>query len=68
MNNPLDIFRMIKNPKEFVINFAKQNSNPMMNNLIQMAEKGDTQGLENFARNMFKEQGQDFDQIKDSLK
>ena len=47
MNNPLDIFRMIKNPKEFVINFAKQNSNPMMNNLIQKKEKGEyTFGIE----------------------
>ena len=61
MNNPLDMIRMIKNPKQFVMNYVKQNNNPMMNNLIQMAEKNDTQGLENFARNLYKEQGKDFD-------
>lgn len=37
------------------------NANPMFANLINMAQKGDTQGVENFARNLFKEQGRDFD-------
>ena len=37
------------------------NPNPMFKNLIGMAEKGDTQGVETFARNLFKEQGRDFD-------
>lgn len=36
-------------------------SNPMITNLITMAKKGDTQGVETFARNMFKEKGRDFD-------
>lgn len=36
-------------------------SNPMMSNLIKMANAGDTSGVENFARNMFKEKGRDFD-------
>lgn len=35
--------------------------NPMIANLITMAKKGDTKGVENFARNMFKERGRDFD-------
>ena len=62
MNNPLEMLKMIKNPKQFVMNYMKQNNNPMLNNLIQMAEKGDTQGLENFARNIYKEQGKNFDE------
>jgi hypothetical protein len=33
----------------------------MLKNLIEMAEKGDYQGIENFARNYYKEQGKDFD-------
>lgn len=37
------------------------NSNPMFNNLISMAKKGDKQGIETFARNIYKEQGRDFD-------
>lgn len=48
-------------PKEMVLNILRQNSNPMINNLIQMAEKGDNKGIENFARNIFKDKGMDFD-------
>lgn len=36
-------------------------NNPMMANLIKMANSGDTNGVEKFARNMFKEKGRDFD-------
>ena len=35
--------------------------NPMMNNLIKMAKSGNIQDVENFARNVFREQGRDFD-------
>ena len=64
MNNPMQFMNMlngIKNPKEAVINMIKSNNNPMVKNLVEMAEKGDTKGVENFARNMLKEQGRDFD-------
>lgn len=65
-NNPLNTIKnFIKqqgSPKELLINFMQRNnSNPMMNNLIQMAKNGDTKGVEQFARNAFKEQGRDFD-------
>lgn len=63
MNNPLDLIKMIKNPQQFVMDYMKKTSNPMLNNLIDMANKGDAKGVENFARNMFKEKGQDFDEI-----
>lgn len=36
-------------------------NNPMMANLIKMANAGDTSGVEKVARNMFKEKGRDFD-------
>ena len=36
-------------------------SNPMMSNLMKMANAGDTDGVEKVARNMFKEKGRDFD-------
>lgn len=36
-------------------------NNPMMVNLIKMANAGDTGGVEKVARNMFKEKGRDFD-------
>ncbi len=35
--------------------------NPLINNLIQMAKSGNVQNVENFARNLFREQGRDFD-------
>lgn len=64
MNNPMQFMSMlksIKNPKEAVINMIKSNNNPMLKNLVEMAEKGDTKGVENFARNILKEQGRNFD-------
>ena len=61
--NPM---QMLKNfimkgfsPQKIVEQMA--GSNPMMSNLMKMANAGDTSGVENFARNMFKEKGRDFD-------
>lgn len=64
MNNPMEMLKTMfgkLSPKQIAINMIKNNSNPIFSNLIQMAEKGDQQGVENFARNYFKEQGKDFD-------
>ena len=64
MNNPMQFMNMlngIKNPKDVVINMIKSNNNPMVKNLVEMAEKGQNDKIEEFARNMFKEQGRDFD-------
>lgn len=60
-------FNMLKgmmgnmNPKNMAMNMLKNNTNPIFNNLIDMANKNDVKGLENFARNYMKEQGKDFD-------
>lgn len=64
MNNLIEMFKKFSgnlNPQQLVMNMMKQNSNPVISNLIEMANKGDTKGVENFARNYFKEHGQDFD-------
>lgn len=64
MNNPMQFMNMlkgIKSPKDTVINMIKTNNNPMVKNLVEMAEKGDSQGVENFARNLYQQQGRDFD-------
>ena len=64
MNNPMqfiNMFKGIKSPKDAVINIIKTNNNPMVKNLVEMAEKGDSQGVENFARNLYAQQGRDFD-------
>ena len=64
MNNSINIIKMMigkGNPKEMVMNMLKNNSNPVFANLIDMANKGDTKGVENFARNIMKEKGMDYD-------
>ena len=62
--NPMNMLRMAmsggRNPQE-VVKQLIGNGNPMLNNLDKMAEEGDYQGVENFARNLCKEQGRDFD-------
>lgn len=59
--NIIQLLKTIKNPRQIVQQFMNNNQNPMFNNLMQLANKGDTQSIENFARNMMKEQGRDFD-------
>lgn len=65
------------NPVQMIQNFMKNggnpqqlmtkalamagNNNPMIANLVQMANSGNTQGIEQFARNYMKGQGKDFD-------
>lgn len=68
MNDIITFIKAIKNPQEFVLNQLCTNTNPMLKNLVEMAKNGDTQGVENFARNILKEQGQDFDQIMSIFK
>ena len=36
-------------------------SNPILDNIINMAQKGNTSGVETFARNICKQRGIDFD-------
>lgn len=50
-----------KNPQLIVTELLKKNSNPVISNLVNMIQKGDSKGVENFARNLLKEQGRDFD-------
>lgn len=64
--NPMDMMRMFMgkggSPKQMVMNMiTKNNNNPIFKNLIEMAEKGDSKGVENFARNFCKENGMDFE-------
>lgn len=63
MNNPIDLLQAIKDPRQFAMNAAQSGNNQILNNLIQMAQKGDKQGIENFARNLFQGQGMNFDDI-----
>lgn len=49
------------NIQAMVMNLLKRNNNPMIQNLVNMAQKGNAQAVEDFARNYMKEQGRDFD-------
>ena len=71
MNNPMQMMNLlkgIKNPKEAVISMIKSNNNPMVKNLVEMAEKGQNDKIEEFARNLFREQNKDFDQEFNNFK
>lgn len=59
--NPMEFLRGIKNPQQFVMNMLKQNQNPMAIQLMQMVKNGNTNQIEQFARNICKERGMDFD-------
>ena len=62
--NPLNMIKGMMgnmNPKNMAMNMLKNNTNPIFNNLMQMMEKGDDKGIEQFARNICKEKNIDFD-------
>lgn len=60
MNNPMDMLKAIKNPKQFVMNLVQKNSNPIFNNLVDMANKNDIEGIKKFGENLYKQKGLDF--------
>ena len=55
------LFKGIKNPQQAMLQMLSNNSNPMAQNVLKMAQNGDTKGIEQFARNVCKEKGVDFD-------
>ena len=59
--NPIEFMKGIKNPQQFVMNMLKQNQDPMAIQLMQMVKNGNTNQIEQFARNICKERGMDFD-------
>lgn len=64
MPNPMNFLKGmmgVSSPKDMVMKMMGQTNNPMINNLVNMANNGDTKGVEQFARNYMKEQGKDFD-------
>lgn len=62
--NPIETIKSFMskgtNPQQMIMNMMG-NQNPMINNLVNMAKEGNTKGIEDFARNLFKEKGRDFD-------
>lgn len=69
--NPMQIIQMIKggsNPQQLIMSFLQQQNNPMANNLLQMAQNGNINEIEQIARNMCAQKGLDFDKEFSSFK
>lgn len=65
--NPLQMIGMLMgNPQQF-INRALGN-NPMGKNLINLVNSKDAKGIEQMARNLAKEKGQDPDKLYNEIK
>lgn len=59
--NPIEMIKNIKSPQQFLNGFMNNNTNPMLGQLLKMAQNGNPQEVETFARNICKERGMDFD-------
>jgi predicted adenine nucleotide alpha hydrolase (AANH) superfamily ATPase len=72
-NNMMQVVNSVKsgNPQQMVMNMLQQKAqdgNPVFTNLIGLVQSGNTQEIENIARNMAKERGVDFDKEFNSFK
>lgn len=64
--NPMQLIQMIKggkNPQQLVLSILQQQgqNNPIINNAMNMAQNGNSSGLEMLARNLAAQRGLDFD-------
>ena len=72
MINPMQMIQMIKggSPQNMILNAMRQQAgnNPVLNNAINLAQKGDVNALKNLAYNIGRENGIDVDQQLEQLK
>lgn len=72
MMNPVQFAKMMRggNPQKVVMDMMREQAgnNPVMRNAMQMAENGDSEGIEKLARNLCKEQGIDADEMVKKIK
>ena len=69
--NPMQMLQGMRNPQQFLQQMMGNRSvmnNPMARNAIQMAQKGDSKGIEQMARNLCKEKGIDADDVFNQIK
>ena len=64
--NPMQFIQMIRNgqnPEQLMMNFLQSQmaGTPMGENLISLAQKQDSKGIEQIARNLLSSRGLDFD-------
>lgn len=67
MNNPMNILQLLNSNPQQVVNKMLGN-NPMAKNLLAMMKNNDAKGIEEMARNLAKERGQDADKLYDEIK
>lgn len=72
MMNPVQFVKMIRggNPQKVIFETMREQcgNNPIMKNALNMAENGDSKGIELLARNLCKEQGIDADDMVNKIK
>lgn len=73
MTNPMQLIQMMRggNPQQFLQQMMGNSSvmsNPIARNAMQMAQKGDSKGIEQMARNLCKEKGLNADDVMKQLK
>ncbi|WP_302577603.1 hypothetical protein [Anaerobutyricum hallii] len=68
--NFIQMLRNAQNPQQMMVNTLKQQTgnNPVMNNALQMMEKGDGAGIEKLARNLCKERNVNADEMFKQVK
>ena len=69
--NPFQMLGAMKNPQAFIqqmMNNSQVMHNPIAKNIIDMAQKGDVEGIEQMGRNIAKEKGIDFDKAFSDFK
>ena len=67
----MNFFQAFRSPQQFLqsmIGNSKIMQNPMARNIIDMAQKGDVEGIEQMGRNIAKEKGIDFDKAFSDFK
>lgn len=69
--NPMQMLQGMRNPQQFLQQMMGNSSvmkNPMARNAMQMAQKGDSKGIEQMARNLCKEKGLNADDVFNQIK
>ena len=71
MINPMQLMQAMKNPQAFmnqIMGNRQMMNNPMIQNTVNMAQKGDMKGIEQMARNLCKEKGLNADEVFNQIK
>ena len=69
--NPMQMLQGMRNPQQFLqqmMGNRQMMSNPIIKNALGMAQNGDSNGIEQMARNLCKEKGIDADKAFESIK